>query len=455
VASNSVTPSAPTAPSAPTGLTATPGNGSATLSWSAPAANGSPITSYTLIPYIGVTPQTPTTVTAASGGGAVPTSATVAGLANGTTYTFTVTATNALGTSTASSPSNAVTPLGTAAPAFVQQVGSHAPGVTKLAVTPPAPLVKGNRLIVEVGVWNSANATTSSVKDAAGDVFTELLHFKAGDGTEMSIWSAPVTLGAGALSPITATPTSRADVGVAAREYSGLATAEGVSVLDQQAQASGTSKAAAVVSTPATAPTSAPGELLLGFYVDSGFGDTLMPRMGFNGRLNISPNGDMELLAEDALTAAAGATPSASVQTGASTTWLMATIVLRAAPATQAAAAPSAAPAHVRAAPGNGSATVTWTAPSNHGSPIVAYTVTPYRGARRLAPTVVSGTAAVIGGLRNGAPYRFQVRAANALGHGPASAASNRIRPQPGLVSAFWCSPRLRSASFAPLGPFG
>ena len=218
-------------------------------------------------------------------------------------------------------------------------------------------------------MWSSHNATTSSVKDSAGDTFTELLHFTASDGTEMSVWTAPVSAGGGTKPKITATPTSTADVGVAVLEYSGLSTAAGTAVVDQTAQATGTTKAAAVVSTTATAPTHRPNELVLGLYADSGFGDTLMARMGFNGRVNVSPTGEMEFVAEDALTGATGATPSASVQTGASTVWLMATIVFKPAPAAEPPAAPAAAPAHLVATRGNGSATVTWTAPPNGGSP--------------------------------------------------------------------------------------
>ncbi len=437
-ASNSVTPSGPTGPSAPTALTATPGNASATVSWTAPAANGSPITSYTVTPYIGTVAQPATTVA----GSPPATSVTISGLTNGTTYTFTVTATNAIGTGPASPASNAVTPTATTSPAFVQQVSGHGHNVASLAVTPrEKPPVPGNRLVVEVGVWSSASATASSVQDSAGDTFTELLHFKAPDGTEMSVWTAPVVAGGGTSPKITATPTSTADVGVAALEYSGLSAAAGKAVLDQTAQATGTTKAAAVVSTPATAPTTGPNELVVGFYADSGFGDTLMARMGFNGRVDLSPTADMELVAEDALTGATGATPSASVQTGASTDWLMATIVLKPAPASEPPAAPAAAPAHVLASAANGSATVTWTAPPNDGSPITTYTVTPYAGSRRLKPRTVSGTSAAIGGLQNGTRYRFTVAARNALGRGPISSVTNAIKPSTALLSALWCTP--------------
>ena len=104
-ASNSVTPLAASAPAAPTAVSGDPGDRQAQVSWTAPAANGSPITCYTVTPYIGTTAQTPTQV---SNGSA--TSATVTGLTTGTAYTFTVSATNAVGTGSASAASAAVTP---------------------------------------------------------------------------------------------------------------------------------------------------------------------------------------------------------------------------------------------------------------------------------------------------------------------------------------------------------
>jgi hypothetical protein len=112
--SNSVTPVAPaTAPDAPTAVSATADNAQATVSWMAPPSDGgSPITSYTVVssPAGGTA-----TVTAPPDSTVVPTSATVAGLPNGTAYTFTVTATNAVGTSVDSLPSNSVTPAASSA----------------------------------------------------------------------------------------------------------------------------------------------------------------------------------------------------------------------------------------------------------------------------------------------------------------------------------------------------
>jgi hypothetical protein len=94
--SNSVTPA--TVPGAPTNVTAVAGDGQVTVSWTAPASNGGfPITSYTAT-------TNPSCTTSG-------TSCTVTGLTNGTAYTFTVTATNAVGTSVASIASNSVTPV--------------------------------------------------------------------------------------------------------------------------------------------------------------------------------------------------------------------------------------------------------------------------------------------------------------------------------------------------------
>ena len=112
----------PTAPAAPTNVTATAGNASATVSWTAPANGGSSITSYTVTPYVEGVAQPATTVT-----GSLPaTSATITGLTNGATYTFTVSATNAVGAGPASSQSNAVTPTAPTPPAAPTNVTATA-----------------------------------------------------------------------------------------------------------------------------------------------------------------------------------------------------------------------------------------------------------------------------------------------------------------------------------------
>ena len=133
-------------------------------------------------------------------------------------------------------------------------------------------------------------------------------------------------MGAGPTSPRRAGKvSSSADVGVAAVEYSGLSPVAGTGVVDQSVSATGT---VATASSGPTAATTADGELAVGFYADSGFGRTLTAGAGFTQRVNVSPTGDMEFLAEDRL-AALGTTPNATVGTAASTPWIMTTIVFK------------------------------------------------------------------------------------------------------------------------------
>jgi len=89
-------------PATPAAPTATAGDSQASVTWTKPADGGSTITGYT--------------VTSAPGGKTCTTSnadtltCDVTGLTNGTAYTFSVTATNGLGTSAASAASSSVTP---------------------------------------------------------------------------------------------------------------------------------------------------------------------------------------------------------------------------------------------------------------------------------------------------------------------------------------------------------
>ncbi|MEO7974588.1 MAG: fibronectin type III domain-containing protein, partial [Thermoanaerobaculia bacterium] len=103
VPSNSATPA--TAPSAPLGPAAIGRHKSADVTFSAPASNGgSPVTGYTVTPN----PASIGWVDAHAGSTAL--THRVTGLTNGTPYTFTVVANNAVGQSVSSAPTSAVTP---------------------------------------------------------------------------------------------------------------------------------------------------------------------------------------------------------------------------------------------------------------------------------------------------------------------------------------------------------
>ncbi len=94
-------------PLAPTSVVATAGNAQVTLTFAAPAANGSTITGYTVTAI----PATPGSLLGTDSTAiATATTRTITGLTNFVAYTFTVAAKSAAGTGLTSAPSNSVTP---------------------------------------------------------------------------------------------------------------------------------------------------------------------------------------------------------------------------------------------------------------------------------------------------------------------------------------------------------
>jgi RHS repeat-associated protein len=91
-----------TAPLAPTAVTGVGGDRAATVEWATPKDGGAAITGYTVTANPGAIKMTVGPENSAS----------IGGLTNGTAYTFTVQAINAVGTSPASAPSKAVVPMG-------------------------------------------------------------------------------------------------------------------------------------------------------------------------------------------------------------------------------------------------------------------------------------------------------------------------------------------------------
>ena len=146
-ASNSVTPA--TVPGAPTIGTAMRGDAQVTVTFTAPASNGgSAITSYTVTSSTG-------NITAT--GTASP--ITVTGLTNGTAYTFTVKATNAVGTGPASAPSNNVTP---ATVPGAPTIGTATRGSAQATVTFTAPTSNGGSAITSYTVTSSPGNITKT-----------------------------------------------------------------------------------------------------------------------------------------------------------------------------------------------------------------------------------------------------------------------------------------------------
>jgi protocatechuate 3,4-dioxygenase beta subunit len=154
-----------TAPNPPMGVTATAGNGAASVSWYPASDNGSPVTSYT--------------ATASDGSSCMTTtlSCTITGLTNGTSYTVAVTATNAIGTSDPSWMPVSVTPTGP-----VQT------GVVKLAIAATSHTgVAGSPITVTVSALDRKG---KPVKGYAGTVHFSSTDLRGGLPTDYTFTAA-------------------------------------------------------------------------------------------------------------------------------------------------------------------------------------------------------------------------------------------------------------------------
>lgn len=191
--SNSVTPAASASvPDAPGNASAVAHDGSAAVSFSAPFANGAAISSYTVV-------ASPGGATASGSGSPI----TVSGLSNGTAYTFTVAATNSVGTGGSSAASNAVTPAGVpGSPTGLAAVAGDGNAVVSFAVPASngAAIVSYTVTASPGGASASGNAgpiTVSGLANCTSYTFTVTATNSAGTGVA-SLASAPVAPAAAA-----------------------------------------------------------------------------------------------------------------------------------------------------------------------------------------------------------------------------------------------------------------
>jgi Ca2+-binding RTX toxin-like protein len=135
-------------PGAPTGVVANRGNGSADVSWNAPASNGgSPITGYQVQVRTGTTVQRTVVLTGTA------TNTTITPLTNGTAYNFVVRTVTAGGVSAASAASNVVTPATVpGAPAILAPTQGPAGGALTAVANWNAPASTGGSAITNYRV---------------------------------------------------------------------------------------------------------------------------------------------------------------------------------------------------------------------------------------------------------------------------------------------------------------
>ncbi len=360
----------PPAPNVPTGVTASAGDSSAVVSWTAPADNGSPITSYTVTPFIDSTAQPATTVN-----GTPPATVTVvSGLANGTTYSFVVSATNAAGTSDGSAPSAPAMPT---AGAGYNLFGTNPPPGTADGGDPNANVELGVKFTTDVPGYvtgvrfykyaTNTGAHTGSLWSANGTrLATATFGAESASGWQQVSFSSPV--------PVLAGATYVASYHTTAGHYSFSGNA--------------------FVETIDKAPLHAPSNASSGGNGVFAYGGGGFPNQSYN-----AANYGVDV----SLTTTAGTVAVPDAPTG------------------------------VSASPGDSSAVVSWVAPSANGAAITSYKVTPFVAGVAQTPTTVNGSppalSTAVSGLTNGTAYTFVVSATNSAGTGAASAPSSPVTP--------------------------
>jgi len=383
-------------PGAPTSVVATRGNASASLTWNAPASDGgSPITGYEVLVRQGTTvlpagPPIAITVSA--------TTATATGLSNGTAYNFQVRAVTALGAG-ALATSNTVTPATVPdAPVLGAATASAAATTTGSAtVSWTAPFDGGSAItsyqIVATPTTGAAVTRTGIASTATTGTVTGLVN-----GTSYALQVRAVNaLGSGLLSaastPVTPTGLAGAPTAVVAVRGSTQA------------------------SLSWTAPAADGGSAITGWTVQVRVGATVVRTDTITGSTpSTTITGLTNGTAYNFRVAAVNAHGTGAVSASSNTVT----------PATTP-GAPVLGAVTQGAVGGALTVTVNWTPPaSNGGSAITSYTVSAYNGAGNVAGLVTLGSAARAATLTftTTGPFTFDVNATNAVGTGPASAAS-------------------------------
>lgn len=471
-------------PGPPVNVQANAGDGEATVTWTPPSSDGgSAITGYTIT-------SEPDGISVSVGPGA--TQAIVPGLTNGTSYTFTVVATNAVGDSQASAPSNQVTPHAIDPPTEprtpVASAGDQSATVTWLAPTSDggdpidsytvtsnvggfSQTVAGTQLSATITGLTNGTAyrfrvyATNAAGDGPASVLSNAVTPRAVPGPPRNVtatpgparatvsWTPPASNGGGAINGYILTATSSSGTvtktvagGTTSTNITGLTNGVTYAIRVAARNVVGTGPASSPVDvTPIGVPGAPTGVTAVAGNRSASITWTApastggSPITGYTvtsnvGGFSITVGGSETSAVMNGLTNGVAyrfrVFATNAVGNGPPSAYSIA-VTPRGVPGP---------PTGVAAAAGNASATVSWTAPATGGSPITAYIVTSSDG----QSTTVPGTArsALVGGLTNGVSYTFTVVARNAIGDGPPGTTSTPVTPSSSVTPIVFSSNR-------------